>query len=285
MTHSLEKVSALRAPDRAIGIYDSGVGGLTVLAALRKLLPHENYVYFGDTAHLPYGNKSPEQIIDFSRKILSWMVEEKQVKCVVVACNTSSAIALDLLKDGFSLPMIGTIEPMVTHILTAKEKHRRVGIMATPASVKSHMHQKKLLEAGFQGEVLSISCPAFVPLIEEGHLEDARLKTVAREYLTPFLQHHLETLVYGCTHYPFIMPLLKHLLPLETYHVDPAALIAERAFTFLKANHLLNLQHKNGHVFFHVSAHPHHFSTQVGTLLKTANPPVNLSPVTLGSIA
>lgn len=225
---------------KPIGIYDSGVGGLTVLKALQRQLPHENFVYFADTAHLPYGDKTPLQIMHYTNAILTWMQDVAKVKMVVAACHTSSAIALPTLSPKFSMPIIGTIEPLVSAI----DQAAKIGIIATPATTTSLMHEQVFRQHSFTGTILTIGCPTFVPLIEaglaQGQLNAILLQEHAAAYLTPFHSHQLNTLIYGCTHYPLIKSIIEPLLPTGVHCIDPAEIIAKQVAHTLEQYHLQN---------------------------------------------
>ena len=207
------------APQRApIGIFDSGVGGLTVLRQLYRQLPNESIIYFGDTARLPYGIRSQAEIIQFVREILIWM-QQQRVKMVVMACNTSSALALEAVREEFSVPILGLILPGAK---AAVESGKRIGVIATPATAKSNAYRHAMLEINPDVQVWQVSCPEFVPLIEENRIHDPYTLQVAHSYLEPLLQQEIDTLVYGCTHYPHLAPVVRSLLPSHVKLVDPA---------------------------------------------------------------
>ena len=220
-----------------IGVFDSGSGGLTVLCVLQQQFPHENFVYYGDTENLPYGTKSPEQIITYTRKAFTWLQNSAQVKLIVVACNTSSALALDVIKNEFTVPIVGTIYPLL-HIILNNEKYQKIGVIATPASAQSGMHKKILKTHGFTGTIHSIACPDFVPLIEAAERDTQKITTAARNYLAPFYTESLDTLIYGCTHYPLIADLITPLLPPTMHYIDPAYAIAQTVATLLNESRL-----------------------------------------------
>ncbi|KYC38687.1 glutamate racemase [Scytonema hofmannii PCC 7110] len=206
-------------PQRAsIGIFDSGVGGLTVLRQLYKQLPNESIIYFGDTARLPYGIRTPGEIVQYVRDILDWM-QQQQVKMVVMACNTSSALALEAVQDKYPFPVLGIILPGA---MAAVECGKRIGVIATPATAKSNAYRHAILEVNPQVQVWQVGCPEFVPLIEQHRVQDPYTIDVARSYLEPLIHHQIDTLVYGCTHYPHLAPVLRSLLPYQVQLVDPA---------------------------------------------------------------
>jgi glutamate racemase len=208
-----------KEPQRApIGVFDSGVGGLTVLRQLYKQLPNESIIYFGDTAHLPYGIRSQAEILQYVRGILDWM-QQQRVKMVIMACNTSSALALENVRQEFSFPILGVILPGAK---AAVQQGKRIGVIATPATAKSNAYRQAIVEIQPDVQVWQVSCPEFVPLIEQNRIHDPYTIEVARSYLEPLIKQEIDTLVYGCTHYPHLAPVLRSLLPPQVKLVDPA---------------------------------------------------------------
>jgi glutamate racemase len=208
-----------REPQQSpIGVFDSGVGGLTVLTQLYRQLPQESILYFGDTARLPYGTRSQTEIIKFTREILSWM-HEQQVKMAIMACNTSSALALETVRSEFPFPILGVILPGAK---AAVHQGKRIGVISTPATAASNAYQQAILEIDGTAQVWQVGCPEFVPLIEQNRISEAYTKEVARQYLAPLIQQQIDTLVYGCTHYPHLSPVVRSLLPPSVKLVDPA---------------------------------------------------------------
>lgn len=217
--HSSTQSSATpESGSRPIGIFDSGVGGLTVLKELYRQLPQESILYFGDTARLPYGNRSPEEIIQFVREIISWMVAQN-VKMVLMACNTSSAIALDLVRKEFDIPILGLILPGAH---AALQVGKRIGVIATPATVASNAYRQAILEIDSSAQVWQVSCPEFVPLIEQNRLHDPYTQEIAQQYLEPLIGQKIDTLIYGCTHYPHLEPVVRGILSPNVQLIDPA---------------------------------------------------------------
>jgi glutamate racemase len=197
--------------DRAIGIFDSGVGGLTVLKAIRDLLPGENLIYFGDTARVPYGTKSQRTIIRYSIQNAR-LLESYRIKMLVVACNTSSAHALEILREEFPFPVIGVVKPGARLAVSTTEGGK-VGVIGTEATVKSHAYRKEIISLNPFCEVYEKACPLLVPLIEEGWLDDPITKEVVKRYLEPLVEEGIDTLVLGCTHYPLIKGVIGELYP------------------------------------------------------------------------
>jgi glutamate racemase len=260
---------------KPIGVFDSGIGGLTVLKALQRALPHEHFVYFADTANLPYGEKTPEQIMGYTRQTLAWMQNEIGAKLAIAACHTSSATALDLISHEFSMPVLGAIHPLVETVLQHYQG-RRIGIIATPTSVHSRMHENSLLQAGFEGCLSSISCPKFVPIIESGRISGPELLRSSYEYLSIFNKEGLNTLIYGCTHYPWIAETLQHVLPSGVVFIDPAESIAAKASQELYKYKILNTSNNKVNTDFYCSSTPERFSAQLNLLMSIPQPEVTL---------
>lgn len=221
-----------------IGLFDSGVGGLSVFLELERQLPAENLIYFADTLHMPYGPRSPEQLRQFVFAILRFL-QDQNVKLVIMACNTSSAIVLPFAKEVFSLPMLGMIEPVVQQLAPSPVK--RLGVMATEATVQSGTYSRELQKAGFQGEVYCQACPELAGLIEMGE-ENARLTSVLYEYSKPLRQAQVEQVILGCTHYPFASKALGAVLGNDISLVDPATHVVAEAKRLLERERLLRTE-------------------------------------------
>jgi glutamate racemase len=212
----------------AIGVFDSGVGGLTVVAALRRRLPNESILYLGDTARLPYGSKSPATVTRYTQRNVAFLVE-RGVKAVVVACNTASALALPEL--ALAVPTWGVIEPGARR--AAAESGGRVGVIATEATVRSDAYPRALRRLRPGLEIASRACPLFVPLVEEGWHDDPVTAEVAARYLAPLLAGGIDTLVLGCTHYPLLAPVLARVAGPRVRLIDSAEAVAEAVATCL----------------------------------------------------
>ena len=204
-----------------IGVFDSGVGGLTVVAALRRRLPGESILYLGDTARLPYGIKTAATVRRYTRRNVDFLVE-RGVRAVVVACNTASAVALDELATG--VPLWGVVEPGARR--AAELSAGRVGVIGTESTILSDAYARALRRLRPELEILSRACPLFVPLVEEGWHEDEITEAVARRYLEPLLERGIDTLVLGCTHYPLLAPLLRRVAGDGVRLVDSAEAVA-----------------------------------------------------------
>lgn len=206
----------------SIGVFDSGVGGLTVVSALRRRLPRESILYLGDTARLPYGSKSPDTVTRYTSRNIEFLLE-RGVKAVVVACNTASALALPQLHP--EVPTWGVIEPGARKAAAASRG--RVGVIATEATVRSDAYPRALRQIRPDLEILSQPCPLFVPLVEEGWHDDPVTEQVAERYLRPLLDAGIDTLVLGCTHYPLLKPVLQRIAGPDVVLVDSAEAVAE----------------------------------------------------------
>lgn len=203
-----------------IGIFDSGIGGLTVAAAVRALLPNESTVYVGDTARVPYGPKSPDTVRRYAREILDWLLQQ-DVKAIVVACNTVSAHALDDLRSRSPVPLIGVIEPGARAAARATAVNS-VGVIGTAGTIASGAYRLALQHVLPGVRVVEQACPLFVPLVEEGWLDHDATRLVAEEYLRPLRRHGIDVLVLGCTHYPMLKPLLHQVMGPEVRLIDSA---------------------------------------------------------------
>ncbi len=206
--------------DLPIGVFDSGIGGLTVMHALMERLPHESMVYFGDTARVPYGPKSPATVTRFSFENVE-LLTRRGVKAVVVACNTATAHALPALRERFELPIVGVVGPGARAAAKAT-RSGRVGVIGTHGTIASGAYRKALLEIRSDLEVESRACPLFVPLAEEGMTDHPAARLIAGEYLAPFRDDGIDTLILGCTHYPLLKAVIAETLGAEVTLIDSA---------------------------------------------------------------
>ena len=215
----------LQAEVTRIGVFDSGVGGLTVLQEVSRQLPHESVLYFGDTARVPYGTRSAAEIIQFTRETLDWMVSQR-VKMAIMACNTSSALALETVRSEYDLPILGVILPGAR---AAAFQGQRIGVIATPATVESDAYLHAIQEANPHAEVWQVACPEFVPIIENNRIQEPATLEIAKQYLQPLLDRSIDTLVYGCTHYPHLEPILRKFVPANLRFINPAIHVVNAA--------------------------------------------------------
>jgi glutamate racemase len=215
------------ASTRPIGVFDSGIGGLTVVHALIRQLPHESIVYFGDTARVPYGPKSPDTVRRYSREIASFLTEQ-DVKAIVIACNTATAHALGTLRSELTLPVIGVVDPGARAAVAAT-KTGRIGVIGTAGTIKSGAYERAICALKPDAQVTARACPLFVPIVEEGWLDHEATRLIAREYLAPVVEAGVDTLVLGCTHYPLLKPLLRDVMGPSVRLIDSAEETAAEA--------------------------------------------------------
>lgn len=217
--------------DLPIGIFDSGIGGLTVAKAIRQFLPHESLIYFGDTAHLPYGDKSPDLLKKYVSDIARFLVNQP-VKALVIACNTASAVAYEMLKNTYpDLPIFEVIEPAVQQAVHST-KNQRIGVIGTKTTIYSHIYLKKILDAIPTAFVVEKATPLLVPMIEEGWIHEQLSREIIEAYLSDTGFQHIDTLILGCTHYPLIRSEVEHYFEQNALHkvhvIDSAYAIAKK---------------------------------------------------------
>jgi glutamate racemase len=224
---------------RPIGVFDSGLGGLTAVRDLFRVLPGESVLYFGDTARVPYGSKSRDTVTRFSLEIARFLVRQ-DVKCLLVACNTASSYALETLTRHLDIPVVGVIEPPVrTAFGAGGAGSRRIGVIGTQATVASDAYAHVIERLAPGTHVVSRACPLFVPLIEEGWMDHPVMREVAEEYLEDLRGERLDSLILGCTHYPLIAPLVGELMGPEVRLVDSGAEAAQATAALLRERSLL----------------------------------------------
>ena len=219
-----------------IGVFDSGVGGLTVLREMLTQLPHESVIYFGDTARVPYGNRSKTEILRFVREIIAWFIE-RDVKMLIMACNTSSALVLEEVRSEFEIPILGIILPGAR---AAVRSGQNIGVLSTEATAKSNAYQQAVKEIDPKATVWQVGCQEFVPLIENDRIHDPYTLAIARRYSEPLIDQGIDTLVYGCTHYPHLAPVFSQIFPNTITVVDPAKHLTRAAAKELE---ILGLSH------------------------------------------
>lgn len=242
--------------EKPIGIFDSGVGGLTVLKEVSKLIPQENIVYLGDTARVPYGIRSPETVIKYSIECANFLYREG-IKILVVACNTSSSVSLDILQEKLTIPIIGVINPGVKSALKTTKKGK-IGVIGTEATIKSQAYAKKIKEENSSIEVISKACPLFVPLVEEGILEGKIAELVIERYLREMKESDIDTLILGCTHYPLLKKSIQQFMN-GIILVDSAEEVALEVKEMLTKLNLLNDNNIKSSKTFFVTDDPERF--------------------------
>lgn len=204
----------------SVGVFDSGVGGLTVMREIMRQIPNESIIYFGDTARVPYGNKSKETVTRFSRQIVHFL-KSHQVKTIVVACNTASAYALDELEKECDIPIMGVVKPGAKAAVEAT-RNGKIGVIATEATIGSGIYSHYIKELKSSATIYGKACPLFVPLVEEGLWEDPVTEEIARRYLAELIDNDIDTLILGCTHYPLIRSTVRKVIGEQVTLVNPA---------------------------------------------------------------
>ena len=242
---------------RPIGVFDSGLGGLTVVHELLQQLPHESLVYFGDTARVPYGNKSPATVRRYASEIADFLVS-RDVKLIVVACNTASSHALEHLAASSPVPVEGVIEPGARAAVRASGT-RRIGVIGTAGTIRSGAYARAIKKLAPDAIVVEQACPLLVPLVEEGWLDRPATRLIAEEYVAPLAQRGIDTLVLGCTHYPLLKPLLAEILGPSISLIDSAEETAAQVARRLAASTLRAPEDAKSHAHFVVSDAPESF--------------------------
>lgn len=243
-----------RAP---IGIFDSGIGGLTVMKEIVKQMPNESIIYFGDTARMPYGSKSKETIFKYALENALYLLEKK-VKLIVIACNTAAAYSLERLNRFFNTPVISVIEPGIQKVIeTTRSRH--VGILGTQGTIASGIYQKSFKDQFPEGNVTALACPLLAPLIEEKLIFHPATRLILKDYLHPLTQIPIDTLLLACTHYPLLRELIQEEVGPDVHVIDSAATCAQRVLKTLTEQQLLNPQELGAYEYF-VSDDPAKFS-------------------------
>ncbi len=252
--------------NRPIGLFDSGVGGLTVVKQVMKVLPNEKTIYFGDTARVPYGSKTKETVTKFSEQIIRFLLT-KDVKAIIIACNTASSNSYDSLVRTFpDIPIFEVITAGVESCIDAT-KNKRVGIIGTQATVRSGAYELGIKQRMPDIRVFTNPCPLFVPLAEEGWTDNEVAYLTAKSYLDPLLENGVDTIVLGCTHYPLLKRCISKVVGTDVTLVDPAKATAMKMRRFLETNDMLNSD-GDGSRTFYVSDHTQSFDTLCERLLK-----------------
>ncbi len=232
----------------SIGMFDSGVGGLTVLKELKRLLPRENIIYLGDTARVPYGNRSPETITRYALESALFLLT-KGVKLLVIACNTSSAIAINILARKLPIPVIGVIEPGARGAVAATKK-KKIGVIGTKATIMSKAYEKSIKAIDPEIEVVSKPCPLFVPIVEEGLEDDKVAHIMAHRYLKDLRESGIDTLVLGCTHYPVMEDVIKKTVGEHVQIINTGKETAKEVKTCLELKNILKNKGKGKCQYF-----------------------------------
>ena len=258
--------------NKAIGIFDSGLGGLTVVREIIKTLPHESVVYLGDTARVPYGVKSPDTVTKYAFQNTKFLLHQK-IKFIVVACNTASAFALQKLQGSFTPPCLGVIDPGVRAALKATQSGK-IGIIGTAGTISSQAYIQAIKDINSQIVVFSQACPLFVPLVEEAWTDHPVTYRIAEIYLEFFKKKQIDTLILGCTHYPLLKKVISDILGPKVALIDSATFLARELQMILQNKGLLNQQKTTGELRFFVTDMPEHFYSLGKLFLKRAIFPV-----------
>ncbi len=237
--------------EQAIGVFDSGVGGLTVVREIMRQLPNENVIYFGDTARVPYGSKSKQTVLKYSKQIVRFL-RTKNVKAIVFACNTASALALEEMREEIDIPVIGVVRPGAKMAATMS-KTKSVGIIGTEGTIKSGIYTEYIRRLDPSITVVGKACPLFVPLVEEGLLEDRITHDMVDRYLSELKPYNVDALVLGCTHYPLLMNPIKRYMGERVTLVNPAYETAKGLKEILSDKGMLNDKKHNSTYEFYVS--------------------------------
>ena len=253
--------------NRPIGVFDSGVGGLTVLKELKKLLPNEDYIYFGDTARVPYGTKSKKTITTFACQIVEFLLKKK-VKLIVTACNTVSSNSMSVLKKKYSVPIIGVIEPGV-ELALKWARNKNIGIIGTQSTINSHKYRDLLLNKNKKLTIIEQACPLFVPVVEEGLMNHKIADMAIQYYLSGIKKSNIDTLILGCTHYPLLIKSFKNFFKKEIKLINSGYAVSLKVKNILKMKNLFTAKKKNGKINFY-------FSDPSERFLKIAQPALGL---------
>ena len=242
---------------KPIGVFDSGIGGLTVVKRLASTLPNENIIYFGDTARVPYGSKSNSTVIEYSIQNTKFLLQ-KNIKALVVACNTASSIAIPDLKKMFDIPIIGMIEPG-SRMALSKTHNKKIGVIGTRATISNLAYSKEIKKMNDKTVVFEKPCPLFVPLAEEGWIKHKATYEIAEEYLKELRENKIDTLVLGCTHYPILSEVIQEVIGLKVALIDSGVASSELIKAELEKFNLLSDSEKTGSQEYYVSDIPAKF--------------------------
>lgn len=257
-----------RENEKPIGMFDSGVGGLTVAREVMRNIPNERLVYFGDTARVPYGSKSKDTILRYSRQIVRFL-QSQQVKAIVVACNTASAFALEEIQDEIEIPIIGVVKPGAK-VACETTKNNRIGVIGTKGTIASGLYTQFIREINPQAQVVGKACPLFVPLVEENMRKDSITREMAQRYLDSLKEQDIDTLILGCTHYPLLRSVIREIMGENVALVNPAYETALGLKHLLEEKGLMNKREisatEKPHRFF-VSDAPESFKEFANSIL------------------
>lgn len=252
--------------NRPIGVFDSGIGGLTVLKEIIEQLPGEDIIYFGDTARIPYGTRSKEAVIKYVIQSFNFLMT-KNIKAIVVGCNTASALALEAVKEKFNLPIIGVVEPGAKSAVSVT-KNNTIGVIGTEGTINSDSYQKTIRRNLPTAEIIGVPCPLFVPIVEEGWENSDVADLAAEKYLLELKEHNIDTLVLGCTHYPALRYTIGKVMGEGVKLVNPAYETAKLTKNLLKEEGILNEKIEGGNHSYYVSDDPDKFKRVGGNIIR-----------------
>jgi len=255
---------------RPIGVFDSGVGGLTVVREIMDQLPNEEIIYFGDTARVPYGSKSKETVTKYSKQIIRFLLT-KNIKAIIIACNTASSNSLEEVQETFDIPIIGVVEPGAV-MASRTTKNNRIGIIGTEATIRSKSYENAIKMHNKDIQTFSLSCPLFVPLAEEGLINNEVTYLVAKKYLECFQEKQIDTLVLGCTHYPLHKDVIQEVTGLHVCLINPALEVAKNLKDLLISKDGLRDSLQSPRHAFYVSDNTTKFEQIAAMALKTSIP-------------
>lgn len=250
--------------NRPIGVFDSGIGGLTVLKEISEQLPYEDIIYFGDTARVPYGTRSKETVIKYSFQCINFLIS-KDIKLVVIACNTATASALEEVSKYFDIPIIGVVMPGVVSA-TETTQNDKIGIIGTTSTVNSGAYQEAIRAINEKSEVIGVACPLFVPIVEEGWQDTEVARLTSEKYLLELKEHEIDTLVLGCTHYPILKYTISKVMS-DVNLINPAFETAKQVKLLLENKNLLTTSKDKPKKSFYVSDDPEKFRRIGGNIL------------------
>ena len=253
--------------NRPIAVFDSGIGGLTVLKEIIEQLPGEDIIYFGDTARIPYGTRSKETVIKYVLQSFGFLMT-KDIKAIVIGCNTATALAIEEAKEQFDLPIIGVVEPGALAAASAT-KNESIGVIGTEGTINSNAYQRRIRQILPTADIIGISCPLFVPIVEEGWENSDVALIAAEKYLLELKEHNIDTLVLGCTHYPVLRYTIGKVMGADVKLINPAYETAKLTKNILKEKGLLNEKLDGGHYKYYVSDDPDKFKRIGGNMIRS----------------
>jgi glutamate racemase len=251
--------------NRPIGIFDSGLGGLSCVKEIMKIMPDEDVIYFGDTGRVPYGSRSQETLMKYVRQDIRFL-KSFDIKMIIIACGTASSAALPWIDDEMQTKIAGVVEPAARAAVKAS-KNKRIGVLGTSATVRYGKYVEDIKSICKEAEVFQKACPMFVPLVENGYVDSAVTKMIAEEYLTEFKDKQIDTLILGCTHYPLLKNVIRGIVGNDVVLIDSGAAAANSAFEYLKSKDMLSNKDKGEYKYF-VSDSAEEFAALGGVFLQ-----------------